>query len=876
MQTNPWGNGKYCEGGSKAYCCKAAQEHKNNCYWSGMGNQCKAGDKPLTFKGTWLGAVADVASLFGIVGDLLGDLLDDLDIEFLELYCCPKEDFNRWKNQNCHWKGSKSKDCSDNTCTSGKEIQLANSVHGEGLSCFPFLDRARVFCCDPPEGSNLFLPVPLDDLLPNPPTGDDVKTRFDLNVDNTWGDGEADTDTDDDPDEAAFQFYVLASHKEIQVSLDKRDGSHWEVYNCNDPVSEEEQTVQMICTDNSDSSTCNDIFLGRGAPGTIIEMPRGKGCGPGKYAVVKALEVAKDQGLPPHLVKRGFTHKPTVYDLTFDYDFLRVPRDDHQTQMRIDFSNQEGYWDNIVAKPKDGGKKSKRSLEDVGGNHKRWIEEEWRDDYHRGELTTEQLHKRWFGSSAVDWLKGLLDIKIKKEKRHDYEEDISAIILQEEWTCNKPNFKFKAKVEAVATASIKMSTSFGFTLITTLGPGMDLSKSFLHFNNEGGIEAIFTLEALMTMQWDSKVFSLGELPVPGASFRIPGIVTIGPEIRLDARFKAGISVEGRVEARVTLADWEIRQTYPQQSNDYVPKIEDSPDRGIDAKGLSKPTFDYSLRAEGYAEAHIIPTISFGINFDKRYEIGSCAVELAGDGWARMRVRSDIVGGSCGFGYAVDAGASLKVQAKVPDAFDWKPAPLTIGNIERTLIPDNGDEYLCVTGGAAPRSLDMDLERYGFAQNESDRLPLLRKRLVPYGPLITIPGDKKLCPNKGGTTAPGPCLDQGAVEGFYKVTPDSDLFDKRSLAADDASDPELDDFEYIEAQLNSTLHLNHFDRRAIGKRIVTCSNNAKHNVMFQAWPQDSTFEIYDNEAWDKCNNCKLMNIRPLPLLFGPKTNVLSLL
>lgn len=65
--------------------------------------------------------------------------------------------------------------------------------------------------------------------------------------------------------------------------------------------------------------------------------------------------------------------------------------------MRIDFSNEPKYWDAIVNKAADQ-KRRKRSLEDVGGNHRRWLEEAWREDLHFGELSTADLHKRWFGS----------------------------------------------------------------------------------------------------------------------------------------------------------------------------------------------------------------------------------------------------------------------------------------------------------------------------------------------------------------------------------------------------------------------------------------------------------------------------------------------
>lgn len=73
-----------------------------------------------------------------------------------------------------------------------------------------------------------------------------MDTDFDIKIDNTWGDGDEDTSDDEDPDQASFAFWVMTSPEEIQVSLDKRDGSHWELYNCNDAASEESQTVQMM------------------------------------------------------------------------------------------------------------------------------------------------------------------------------------------------------------------------------------------------------------------------------------------------------------------------------------------------------------------------------------------------------------------------------------------------------------------------------------------------------------------------------------------------------------------------------------------------------------------------------------------------------
>ncbi|KAI1146352.1 hypothetical protein F4825DRAFT_199383 [Nemania diffusa] len=325
------------------------------------------------------------------MGDLLEEALDDANIDLRKLYCCPKQDIDNW--QNCAWYG-KPGSCFDNHCPIGHSVQLSTNAYGGGEDCGIRLERSRVFCCDPAKGASPFLPVSLDKLFKDPPTGDDVDTDYELETDDTWGTGKAKVD-DDEPSDAAFQFVVMASPDEIQTSLDRRDGSHWELNCDNTNDSQEAQTIQMVCTDISEDSNCYKIGLGHGVPGTILQMP--SGCGPGKYAV--AVEMTKSRNLIlPRSLTRHLSHSPVVYDLTFDYDFSRVPRDMGDTQMRIDFSNEVGYWDEVVAAAVSK-RKSKRSLDDFRGNHVRWLEEEFREDAHYGLVERSELHERWFGES---------------------------------------------------------------------------------------------------------------------------------------------------------------------------------------------------------------------------------------------------------------------------------------------------------------------------------------------------------------------------------------------------------------------------------------------------------------------------------------------
>lgn len=163
-----------------------------------------------TFSGTVLSEAADIAQgiidVFGsliplaqLTGAALTELLELIEVETMKLYCCPQEDAKRWTN--CNWHG-KPGSCFDNHCPEIHAVQLTDSYFGAGETCGWKWERVRVFCYDPVEGEKLFLPVPLENLFENPPTGDNIDTDFDLNVDDTFGTG--DSKEDDNPGDSAF------------------------------------------------------------------------------------------------------------------------------------------------------------------------------------------------------------------------------------------------------------------------------------------------------------------------------------------------------------------------------------------------------------------------------------------------------------------------------------------------------------------------------------------------------------------------------------------------------------------------------------------------------------------------------------------------
>ncbi|KAL8350543.1 hypothetical protein RB598_005715 [Gaeumannomyces tritici] len=790
MQLNRWGDhSQYCFDGNKAYCCKSPLGQENKCYWAGVGQKCNGDDVPMTFSGTFLSTLADVVGaivkvfgravpLVGVIGTPLYAVLEILDMELNKYYCCPKDDAENWED--CQWYGDvdSSDTCFDNHCpVDARSVQLTDSPYGLGESCAPRLERTRVFCCKPKNGKSAFLPVPLQNLFANPPTGDDVDTEFDLNIDDTWGTGTSKTHDDgDDPGDAAFNFYVMASPDEIQISLDKRDGSHWDVFNCHetDLHSEAPQTVRMACVDVSEGSNCHKIGLGHGVPGTILEMP--PRCGPGKYAVAVSMAPAADQSLPKRLVKRALGHVPVVYDLTFDYDFSRVPRDLGDTQLRIDFSNQENYWDEVVAAAVSK-RSAKRQLSDgeYRGNHRRWLQDEWRDDFHgagsgggagAGALSRDELHKRWFGSDVLAWLSRMLQPKISREFRHEIKEDYILKILDDSVECGKGTpLEFDAFIRATATASVDVSTSFGMTLTAVItSGGLDVTGSYLTFFNEGHISAVLRLEALASVSYRKKA-RLANIPFPGASFSISGIGTIGPQLNLYGQVDVGLTVSAEFETTMDIASWEVRHTLPSPDGDHDPKEVDTADYDDTGswEGLQKPKVYAGILAQGDAKAHLIASVDFGITFAERWNLDDARASVVADGWIGVKMG---VGKStevdCPFTYGMEVGADLYAEVVSPSIFGWRGAKYDLpGPKPKTLIdggtcPDlrSGDPIKRRGIGAGGRHWPRESNTShagmspvsGQVRGLLPREPgVLSKRAEPFGPVFHVGLQDLLCP-----------------------------------------------------------------------------------------------------------------------------------
>jgi chitinase len=272
-----------------------------------------------------------------------------------EVLCCEEG-----VEPDCRWLGDPNNRC-EAECAPD-EVNFGRHDYGGGEQCFDSrnsgftqfesqradFQNGRVMCCkrDSVRVKTKTLPVPLSNLF-DEEIGAEEEQSFDIDVDLDRKHRES-----SHPNDNSFGWHIMSGPPDQLQNLNKRDGSHWEVYGCEPELHEGRQSARLVCTrDKNSDHNCDDIFLG-GVADTVVEMP--PHCGPGKYAMAVSLEpmhdATEDNVLSPRL-KRRLPVGATVYNLTFDYGFHRLQgRQSNKVKLRIDYSNAKNYWNKIVGK----------------------------------------------------------------------------------------------------------------------------------------------------------------------------------------------------------------------------------------------------------------------------------------------------------------------------------------------------------------------------------------------------------------------------------------------------------------------------------------------------------------------------------------------
>ena len=208
--------------------------------------------------------------------------------------------------------------------------------------------------------------------------------------------------------------------------------------------------------------------------------------------------------------------------------------------------------------------------------------------------------------------------------------------------------------------------------------------------------AKFVIDAIVIAMFDTSDIMMFSTDRFGAAFAVPGIVTIGPNFKLFGRLEGQATLGVNFESRVKLAEWDIRQTYPVANGDWDPEASKTPDKN-GTQCVLEPDFEYGITLKGHLTAHVKPTITFGIDFNKDFiPIDSCAVNLVADGHvtfhAELKVNSE-----SSFCYGIDAGADLYATIDAPSELKWAlpSSPFPVVPIDDVQIYPTGNQPACI-------------------------------------------------------------------------------------------------------------------------------------------------------------------------------------
>lgn len=453
-----------CYTGERDLCCDST-EVLDECYWTDCQGPLTPQD-PATCNnpddeyqtsrfdqdnGDFCSA-AYVSPVDGSIGSPLTD-------RFKRGFCCPKGKGYR----SCNWSNNpqqadfpsgivpydpdlvcKPQPCNDKqtqvTQAKAPPQALAISAHHTGIDCGgvsspPGYSEFYPYCCEPPSKYSDKWPVDPKYLFEHyyDTPKDDVMWSYDQEYRNNNKDP-SQSPPDEEKGEDAYGFVMLdgppgsldkdfpnshtITRRDAEVPRIKRSIITTDSAKLESNFDHAEATVYIYCNHEITSPACQHIWLG-GAADTIISLPHHVGEGP--FARVVSLELAEsDFELPEHHVKARSLEDNSnpVYKLTFDYDFHLIKRDD-QVNMRVDFTNLLGYWDDLTDAPAKKHKKRQEHQEHMSNNQwrSRVADAKVRHDRLRktmpprnpviaskemGEVE-KNLSKRWFGT-FLNWL----------------------------------------------------------------------------------------------------------------------------------------------------------------------------------------------------------------------------------------------------------------------------------------------------------------------------------------------------------------------------------------------------------------------------------------------------------------------------------------
>lgn len=519
---------RQCNYGTRKLCCQSTKLI-DDCNWTGCDGPLFPDESPACPDGT-----VKIAHRYnrpdrdGMCYETYNDgkgAHPNVFKSFKSSLCCPKEH----SFGNCNWSNNPpipvesrhlEQYCLPHACQSN-QIQVAEAKNppdpphmsnsGSFLTCdgvmkAPGTDPHFPLCCDPPSIWNKDWPVDPEKLWENHFSNKDndkavwaYDTQYHHNdQDKNRASPHAIDGTD------AYGFLMLNGAEEaIDDTFDKSmtvvsasaapPKTKREILTNNqtliDKVFEHaEETFYAYCNFPPGSIQCESLFAG-GAEDTIIRLPAHVGEGP--FARVVSVEPASGQEfeLPGHHTRHRLEKRlsgNSVYKFKIDYNFHLARQDRGPVNIRVDYTNLLGYWNELTDSPPSRSRIKRGLREDEDYTIRNFRSRVQRAEvvekklnkrsghvikstvpFGEEDLHLHNLNKRWWGA-FTEWLKRLTTLTTSEKGDLPLSWADSINIFKAKWGC--PGKTWSANLRMDLEAELNMQATYAYYFSSTFIP----------------------------------------------------------------------------------------------------------------------------------------------------------------------------------------------------------------------------------------------------------------------------------------------------------------------------------------------------------------------------------------------------------------------
>ncbi|KAF8898004.1 hypothetical protein CPB84DRAFT_1748022 [Gymnopilus junonius] len=344
----------------------------------------------------------------------------------------------------------------------------------------------------------------------------------------------------------------------------------WQIIDCS--PSALQQDIRLVCA--SGNSNCTHLYDGSGdinaAVGKVVRLP--ESCGQSAFAVVTKSWTPQDQSIPSSITPSNGA-KPTVRGLHLSTSFSSIqPSSAGPVNFVLQAANVPGAKADLPTNPQQQRRSNSRIFGRSLGS---------------------------FVRDAVNDISSLDHFNVNKSiTLQPLDVDKSFNLVNQNISCPPVSASVKVDVDAKAHAVASFGVAASGTIVPTKVTDFSIIAG-LNANIDGSVD----LKATASGSLDSGKIKLFSVGIPGLDF--PGILTIGPSFEIDGQATATLDVDVDMTVGISYTIDNAQLTFPPKSSSKGTfNIGDTP-----LKLSASP----SVTATGTVEAHLIPTLNFGIS-----------------------------------------------------------------------------------------------------------------------------------------------------------------------------------------------------------------------------------------------------------------------